>query len=142
MSNLQLENAVARDGNGSAIMVFGGDGSSASGDFCTFVNNSNLAAAASSAASNAASLATTLAGGSGIPVGGYGYGGAVYGGEHTLIGFDNSYFSNNIASNGGAIGCYGCQLAVGKCSQGCTICARCHPQYTRQNRRKFLCFFG
>lgn len=133
LANLQLENAVASDGNGSAIMVYGGDGSSASGDFCTFVNNRNTAASkrfnpdggggdgggdgvsVASAGGGAGTAAAAAAGPAGppIPAGGYGYGGAVYGGEHTLLGFDNSYFANNTASDGGAVACYGCQLAVG-----------------------------
>jgi hypothetical protein len=36
----------------------------------------------------------------------------VYGGEHALLGFGNSYFSNNAGEYGGAVACYGCQLAI------------------------------
>jgi len=97
LANLQLQNAFANQGNGSAITVYSdGVGGGASGDFCTFLNNTNTAS------DHFADGHVTNAG----------FGGAVYGGLKTQLEFDNSDFRNNGGANGGAVACYGCQMAI------------------------------
>eukprot|EP00941_MAST-03F_sp_MAST-3F-sp1_P001487 g1487.t1 len=90
LANLHLANAFARSGNGSAIQVMSdGSGGSASGFHVTLRNNTNISVDD-------------------------GFGGAVWGGEHAMLGFDGSTFKKNAAQYGGSVACFACQLAVTK----------------------------
>jgi hypothetical protein len=87
---LQLQNAVAHKGNGSAIAVHtDGTGGGASMEEGAFLNCTNTAAED-----------------------GTGFGGAVWGGLKSQLEFDRTDFKGNGGAAGGAVACYGCQLAI------------------------------